>query len=292
METLVNHSREPIRYLNYGARQVQISKSTSGHAEFCRPVATGFSQPSFVGISDKNYTVRLAETQLEVESALRLRYEVFTVELAGRKAATGEAHIEFDSYDLKCQHLIVISNITGETVGTYRLNSAATQQSPYGFYSANEFTIEDLPREVLNDGIEIGRACIARAHRSTKVLFLLWKALLAYLELSRKRYFFGCCSIFTQDADVGRTAYRQLVADGYLHRDFSVIPCRNGISLIGDESDDVATVELPALFNMYLRIGARVCGPPTIDREFGTIDFFVVLDVNEMSEKYRRMFSR
>lgn len=291
MGTLIIPSQESFRYSNFGFGQEQISASTSVSSEFRGQPLTGIFQSSFVGISDKNYTVRLAETRLEVESALRLRYEVFTVELAGREAAAGEAHIEFDSYDLKCRHLIVVSNDTGETVGTYRLNSVATKHSPYSFYSASEFTIEDLPREVLNSGIEIGRACIAREHRNTKVLFILWKALLAYLEQSRKRYFFGCCSMFTQDADVGRRAYKQLIAKGYLHRHFSVMPCRNGISFIGNDRDDSGVVELPALFNMYLRIGARVCGPPTIDREFGTIDFFVVLDVNEVSEKYRRMFS-
>lgn len=283
METLVIPSRGPSKYLNFGFRAEGISGGQT---------STGLLQPSFGSISDKNYTVRLAETQLEVESALRLRYEVFTVELAGREADEGGTCIEFDFYDLKCRHLIVVSNDTGETVGTYRLNTVATNQSPYGLYSASEFTIDDLPREVLYDGIEIGRACIADEHRNTKVLFLLWKALLAYLEESHKRYFFGCCSVFTQDADVGRKAYGRLAAEGYLHSRFSVMPRRNGIGLIGDESDDGGSVELPALFNMYLRIGARVCGPPTIDREFGTIDFFVVLDLNEVSEKYRRMFSR
>jgi putative hemolysin len=41
---------------------------------------------------------------------------------------------------------------------------------------------------------------------------------------------------------------------------------------------------------MYLRIGAKVCGPPMIDHEFGTIDFFVVCDTHQINEKYRRMF--
>jgi putative hemolysin len=41
---------------------------------------------------------------------------------------------------------------------------------------------------------------------------------------------------------------------------------------------------------MYLRIGARVCGPPMLDDEFGTIDFFVVCDTKQVPEKYRRMF--
>lgn len=31
--------------------------------------------------------------------------------------------------------------------------------------------------------------------------------------------------------------------------------------------------------------------PPMIDREFGTIDFFVVFDAQAMSSRYRRMFS-
>ena len=43
---------------------------------------------------------------------------------------------------------------------------------------------------------------------------------------------------------------------------------------------------------MYLRLGAKVCGPPMVDGDFGTIDFFVVFDVQTMSDRYRRMFAR
>ncbi len=265
-------------------------ESTLGLSAFLGPRLEAFWPSAFTGVSDERYTVRLAEDRLDVESALRLRYDVFNVELGGREAAAGEAGLEFDAYDLKCRHLIVVSKETGETVGTYRLNSIETAHSTYGFYSANEFTIEDLPREVLRDGIEIGRACIAREHRNTKVLFLLWKALLAYLQQSGKHYFFGCCSIFTQDEDLGRKAHRQLIRDGYLHEDFSVEPCRDSLSLL-DVDGNTDEIELPALFNMYLRIGARICGLPMVDREFGTIDFFVVFDVRSLSERYRRIFS-
>lgn len=263
--------------------------STSGFSVGSRPLVNSFVRPAFAGFSNDRYTVKMAENRREVESALRLRYDVFYIEMAGRKAAAGQTRLEFDAYDLKCRHLIVVSNETGETVGTYRLNSIETAHSIYGFYSANEFTIEELPGEVLQDGIEIGRACIAREHRNTKVLFLLWKALLAYLQQCGKRYFFGCCSIFTQDASVGLKAYRQLSREGHVHEDFSVIPCHSGISLLNDDVDP-ANIELPALFNMYLRIGARVCGPPMVDREFGSIDFFVVFDVRDLNPKYKKMF--
>ncbi len=250
--------------------------------------AAAFAQARLPSIADGRYTVRFAENWSEVESALRLRYAVFHCEMGDREKTGCENGLEFDDFDLKCLHLIVVSNQTDETVGTYRLNSIETSFSWNGFYSAREFTIEDLPSDVIRDGIEIGRACIAREHRNTKVLFLLWKALLAYLEHCGKRYFFGCCSIFTRDPKIGRDAYRKLVRDRRIHDQMSVAPCTNGLSLL--EEDEGHEVELPPLFNMYLRLGALVCGPPSIDHQFGTIDFFVVLDVRSMTEKYRRMF--
>ena len=252
-----------------------------------KPALTKANEP--FSITDRRYEVRLAQNAQEVASALRLRHRVFNVEFGGRNDIAHESNLEFDAYDFKCRHLIVVSRESGETVGTYRLNTIETALTTNGFYSANEFTIGGLPSDVLKNGVEIGRACIAKEHRNTKVLFLLWKGLLRYLESTGKRYFFGCCSIFTQDEQTGSSAYKQLVRDGRYHDQFWVTPLKNGIELI-NVIDEFST-ELPSLFNMYLRIGAKVCGPPMIDREFGTIDFFVVLDVTKMNDKYRRMFS-
>ena len=265
---------------NEGVRGLQLATLDS-----IRPKAA-----SFAGVSDERYLVRMATGWTEIETALRLRNQVFNIEINGGKTVSRESDLEVDAYDFKSRHLIVVSRATGETVGTYRLNSIETVGSAAGFYSSNEFTIEDLPQSVLQNGIEIGRACIAAEHRNTKVLFLLWKALLAYLEHKNKRYFFGCCSIFTQDENVGRDAYRQLERAGHLDDKLSVVPCSNAIGFAGDETSQ-RSVELPALFNMYLRIGAKICGPPMIDRSFGTIDFFVVFDTEKMSDKYQRLFS-
>lgn len=239
-----------------------------------------------VDIIDGRYQVKLAGSAIEIESALRLRHEVFNVELAG-EAAADPSRLEFDEFDFRCRHLIVVDRQTSRTVGTYRLNSFETAGGVVGFYSYGEFSIEQLPAEVLREGVEIGRACIAPEHRNTKVLFLLWKGLAAYLKSQKKRFFFGCCSIFTRDASLGAEAYRQLVDAGHLDGQLLVAPRRNAVDTSA-RSD--AAVELPGLFNMYLRIGARVCGPPMIDHDFGTIDFFVVCDTKQIGEKYRRMF--
>jgi putative hemolysin len=36
--------------------------------------------------------------------------------------------------------------------------------------------------------------------------------------------------------------------------------------------------------------GARIGGPPAIDREFKTIDFLTLFDVDAMPERMRRLF--
>jgi hypothetical protein len=46
-----------------------------------------------------------------------------------------------------------------------------------GFYSANEFMLNQLGKKVLKKSIELGRACIDKEHRNGRILFLLWKEL-------------------------------------------------------------------------------------------------------------------
>ena len=67
---------------------------------------------------------------------------------------------------------------------------------------------------------------------------------------------------------------------------------RDGYGAVGTapSNADLETFKLPSLFHTYLRYGARVCGGPAIDREFGTSDFLVLLDVGELSPRQRALF--
>jgi putative hemolysin len=254
-----------------------------------RPVGIAHRTAQIEQIPEGKYEVRLAENAAQVAEALRLRHRVFNVEMRREETVLVDSQLEFDDYDFRCRHLVVIDHTTGETVGTYRLNTLETARSTEGFYSTSEFTIEDLPIDILQNGIELGRACVDREHRNTRVLVLLWKALLEYSRQEQKRYFFGCCSVFTRDETEGARVFHQLKRAGNIDEHLSVIPKQNRINLETEASTQ--GVELPKLFDMYLRLGARVCGPPMIDREFGTIDFFVVLDVRSINERFRRMLS-
>ena len=242
--------------------------------------------------SEGHYTVRFAKTEEEIDAALRLRFEVFNLELNEGLEASFINERDEDQFDKTCHHLLVIENETEKIVGTYRVRTLEMAQSAFGFYSAGEFTVEDLPYQVLAESIETGRACIAREHRNSRVLFLLWKGLAMYMTEKRKRWLFGCCSLSTQDCAVGMRAMRQLVRNGFLHESLRVAPredyvCRAEDFLSPDSGDHI---KIPKLFDTYLRIGAKICGEPVIDRQFKTIDFFVIVDVKDIPERYFRMF--
>jgi putative hemolysin len=247
--------------------------------------------PNFLSnllIEDSKYLVRFTQTTEEIESALKLRFEVFNLELGEGLESSFKTGRDRDEFDATCEHLIVIERDSGKVIGTYRVRTMEMARGIDGFYSAGEFDLRPLPLELLQQSVELGRACIAREHRDRRVLFLLWKALAHYALKRRKPYLFGCCSLTSQDPREGNKLLDQLSTNGYLHPTVWIRP-KPGYECQSKESWPFY-VKLPRLFKTYLGIGAKVCGPPAIDRSFKTIDFFVLFDIREMSLRTRRMF--
>ena len=132
---------------------------------------------------------------------------------------------------------------------------------------------------------------MAKGFRSRKVLFLLWKGLATYMKLNRKRYLFGCCSLTSQDPVEGKCVMHYLRERGQVHPDVDVRPQPGWECYEPDlEVDHNAKVDVPKLFGLYLRYGARVCGPPAIDRHFKTIDYLILLDIERLDDSDRAMF--
>lgn len=242
---------------------------------------------SLVCLEEGRYRVRLARDLDEVQALQRLRFEVFNRELGEGLASAWESGRDEDAFDSGCDHLLVEEIASGIPVGTYRLQTAAMASRHRGFYAANEFDLTAVPTEILEAAVEVGRACVARDHRNTRVLFMLWRGLARYVNVYRLRYLFGCGSVASQEPAEGIALHKQLVDAGRLHASVRVTP-RPGIACRSARVVDAP--ELPPLFRMYLRHGAAICGEPAMDREFGTVDFFVLLDVTAMDEKQRRTF--
>ena len=115
----------------------------------------------------------------------------------------------------------------------------------------------------------------------------------------------GCSSIRSQDPTDGAAVYQQL--QRYLtspalrthpRSEFVVAGVGDpGLSqravTHGPGSSIPVTADASArLLRAYLAIGARICGPPAIDREFGTIDFLTLLDLHGLPAIVRAHFLR
>jgi putative hemolysin len=135
---------------------------------------------------------------------------------------------------------------------------------------------------------------VAKPYRNRHVLFLLWKGLALYLTHNKKRYLFGCCSLTSQDPAEGKRVMEHLRREGFLHPDYRVRPQADWVCYGPDFSLDAsalaAKVEVPKLFSLYLRYGAKVCGDPALDRFFKTIDYFVLFDLADLDQESRAMF--
>ncbi len=186
---------------------------------------------------------------------------------------------------------MVMDKATDRVVGCYRMQTSEMASRNLGFYSHTEFDLDAFPAEVIDHSMEIGRACVARDHRSTHVLFLLWKGLALYVAANRCRFLFGCSSLTSQDPVDGKAFMDYLTQQGHLHPEFRIEP-QPGYRCYPSNFVGVVhrRVNVPPLFRIYLRHGAQVCGPPAIDREFKTIDFLVLFDVDRMDPKIFQTF--
>jgi putative hemolysin len=250
------------------------------------------------------YRLRLAESVEDRDAACRLRFKVFNIELNEGLESSYETGLDADQFDLFCEHLLVEdkleTNPVRRVVGTYRMQSGATAARNLGYYSEREFNFASY--EPLRAGIlELGRASIDREHRTPEVLTLLWRGIAQYANDMGLRYLIGCSSLNSKDPAEGWQVYRQL-EQYWVSPEFETEPTREFVCPIEQEGAYAQPLpqpedpslrtppKAPKLLKTYLAIGARICGPPAWDRDFGTIDFLTLLDLRLISPSARNRF--
>jgi putative hemolysin len=230
------------------------------------------------------YVLRFARSAEDLAAVQRLRFEVFNLELKEGLAQSYENRLDADAFDAVCEHLMVKDALNGAVVGTYRLQTGTKAAQCLGYYCAQEFdfsTFATLRSEML----ELGRACIAREHRSMQVICMLWRGIAEYASEHGARYLFGCSSLTSQEPAMGHATFAALqtyLAPAPLQT--MVLPT---YQLPAVDSHNVAA-NIPKLLSAYLALGAWICSPPALDTSFGTIDFLTCLDLQSSHMAQRR----
>jgi len=226
-------------------------------------------------VPQAGYRAVLARSAEQLRAAQSLRFAVFNLELREGLARSFETGLDADRFDAACDHLLVEDIASGAVVGTYRLQTGTRAAQAQGYYSEREFDF--APFEPLRgELIELGRACVHAQHRSFAVLNLLWNGIADYARTHGARWLIGCSSLTSQDPAAGAAAWHKLA----LHLAAPALRTQP-TSAFACPLDQVAPAapKIPRLLAAYLALGAEICGPPAIDREFKTIDFLTLVDL-------------
>jgi putative hemolysin len=238
--------------------------------------------------STNQFRAGMAQSLEDLIDCQRLRYLVFNCELGEGLDSSTRMGLDRDRYDFICDHLMVRETDSGKLVGTYRMQSGFRAKGNLGYYSEQFFDFapfEGIRAEVL----ELGRACVHTEYRNTAVLHMLWKGIARYATSCGARYLLGCSSISSQDESEGMALYETLREKYLIEPPLRTGP-RSEFQCRGGEAA-VSPPKMPRLFRAYLDVSARLCGPPAIDREFKTIDFLTLIDLQHIPDRVRtRLF--
>lgn len=229
--------------------------------------------------------MKFATTREELDGLYKLRYEDLVLEYNKTPDATNDVS-EYDKY---AKHLIVKEIATGEICGYYRMITSEAAVGANKFVCEEEFNIDTL--KAMGDKIcEFSRAVIKKEYRGGMVLLLLWKFILNHMLDNGYRYLVGDASFFGTDRD----AYKEEIS--YLINNYCCDPAYNIVSrdtLPPMQLVDTSALNgrellrrLPPLIRGYIAVGAKIAPQPFTDTEFGSVDVFILVDLQNCNTDY------
>jgi putative hemolysin len=226
----------------------------------------------------------------EVRQAQRLRHDVFVGEMGARIDTSIPGH-DIDLFDDYCEHLLVRDVATQEVVGTYRMLTPTQARRVGSFYSDTEFDLVRL-RGMRSRMVELGRSCVHPDHRHGGVILALWGALTEFMVRNGLDTMIGCASIpmlhnGVVSGDVAASIWHQLRQSHLAAFEHQVTP---RLPLPVEQLAHDLPVEPPPLIKGYLRLGAKVLGPPAWDPDFNTADLPMLMRMQDLPPRYRKHF--
>jgi putative hemolysin len=245
--------------------------------------------------------VRLATCPDEIEQAQKLRYIVFYEENGAQPTEEMRAlKRDLNPFDEIMDHLVVVATdpITNKDkiVGTYRLLRQSVAEKYGQFYSSDEYDLTKLVNSN-NNLLELGRSCVLADYRTKPILNLLWEGIADYIADHNIDILFGCASFHGTSV---KSISQQL---SYLHHYHSapehILPRsldKHYVDMNGHPKDALNERRLfstlPPLIKGYLRLGATIGDGAYIDYQFNTIDVCIVLQTEQVAERYRKYYER
>lgn len=231
-------------------------------------------------------TVAWARHGDEVRQAQRLRFDVFAGELGARLRTPLPNH-DVDRYDDFCEHLLVRHVASGEVVGTYRALTPSQARRAGSTYAESEFDLAPLA-PLRSRMLELGRSCVHPLHRQGAVVLALWGALAQFMANHDLDTMIGCASIPLAPGSLLAAGIWSRIRQTHMAPAPWRVTPRRPLPLPRDEELATLDSQPPPLIRGYLRLGARVLGPPAWDQHFNSADMPLLVQLADLPARYRR----
>lgn len=221
-------------------------------------------------------TVTFAQTPEQLEQAQRLRAQTFSEEFG----LTFPDGIDQDSYDALCDHVLVYHDDL--LVATTRLMDRAVAEKAGGFYTQNEFDLDELLSSYTENIVEIGRSCVHADYRGMAAINSLWQGIGEFITRVEARALLGCASI---GIDTGNT--QAWLDDLETEKKVSV-----GVKNTLPEQATSDKPNIPPLLKAYVRMGSLVGDTACYDPDFKCADVLIWFPLEMMDARYLSRFAQ
>ena len=242
-------------------------------------------------MEQEKFVVKFAETVEENNAAFRLRYNDMLLEY--RPDVVRENGMDITPYDEFAKQAICIDNTTGEVVGCYRLTSTDSLPKGNQFVCEEEFDISALKTSGKRI-IELSRAVVKKEYRNSMVLMQLLRFIVSYIREQGFRFVIGEASFLGVDKQSWEKELSYLAHYHAIEKYEITSLGKAQIELLPKETLDAANIKrgLPPLIRAYLGFGAKVSVTSCTDFDFGSVDIFILLDLEDYNETYTNRLLR
>ena len=178
-----------------------------------------------------------------------------------------------------------------KVIGTYRLLKQSVAEKKSGFYSCDEFNLDNLLNsKIYNNMLELSRSCISQKFRNKNVLKLMWNEIYRYINKNNIDALFGTASFL--DTNINKIE-DQLIYLNNNHKMSDNIKV-NALANYKVKVDYKKQIDinlklvskLPTLIKAYLKFNASIGEGAVVDKKFKTTDVFVFLPIEEINKDY------
>ena len=242
------------------------------------------------------FDVKLAESRSEIKLAQKLRYKVFFSERIHNPILNiGNFRRDSDKFDNYADHIIVKfrKNKFSKTkvIGTYRLLKQSVAEKKSGFYSCDEFNLDNLLNsKIYNNMLELSRSCISQKFRNKNVLKLMWNEIYRYINKNNIDALFGTASFLDTNINKIEDQLIYLNNNHKMSDNIKVNALANyKVKVDYEKQIDInlkLVSKLPTLIKAYLKFNASIGEGAVVDNRFKTTDVFVFLPIEEINKDY------